>query len=319
MISGAKPFKISSSSPSSDGNDNDDFDIEIDDKFLINKELLIVVPEPLCTTHNSTIYPASYNGRRVAVKEPKSRKFFRREIAALSQLNHENVVEFIGASVDDMKIVMELVMGPSLKKHLRDLKPHCLDLKTSIEFAIQIAQAMEYLHRKGIIHRDLKPSNLLLTMNLKHIKLVDFGLARKMAVEEKSSEVGSFKWMAPEVFSTYPFKPGEKKKYSHKVDIYSFAIVLWELITNRPPFEEIDILDMKEHVVYMKKRPSLKDIPEDIALLLQSCWSDNPAYRPEFTVIITSLYKFLNKLQPKEEAISSSNLLSCGLPVCSSM
>lgn len=69
------------------------------------------------------------------------------------------------------------------------------------------------------------------------IKVADFGLARGEVADEMTCEAGTYRWMAPEVFSEDPIPFGVKKHYNHKVDVYSFAIVLWELVTNKVPFQ----------------------------------------------------------------------------------
>ncbi|CAH2043106.1 unnamed protein product [Thlaspi arvense] len=96
---------------------------------------------------------------------------------------------------------------------------------------------MEFLNANGIIHRDLKPSNMLLTGDQKHVKLADFGLAREKTKGFMTCEAGTYRWMAPELFSHEALQVGEKKHYDHKVDVYSFAIVFWELLTNKTPFK----------------------------------------------------------------------------------
>nr|GEV72290.1 serine/threonine-protein kinase HT1 [Tanacetum cinerariifolium] len=137
-----------------------------------------------------------------------------------------------------MVIVSELLPGMSLRKYLGSIRPNQLDLRLALKFALDIAKAMECLHANGIIHRDLKPDNLLLTANQKSVKLADFGLAREETVTEMmTAETGTYRWMAPELYSTVTLRQGEKKHYNNKVDVYSFGIVLWELVTNRMPFE----------------------------------------------------------------------------------
>ncbi|KAI0519768.1 hypothetical protein KFK09_007229 [Dendrobium nobile] len=149
------------------------------------------------------------------------------------------LMQFIGACKEPiMVIATELLPGMSLKKYLESIRPKQLDLHLATSFAVDIARALECLHANGIIHRDLKPDNLLLTANQKNVKLVDFGLAREETVTEMmTAETGTYRWMAPELYSTVTLRRGEKKHYTNKVDVYSFGIVLWELLTNRMPFE----------------------------------------------------------------------------------
>ncbi|OVA17270.1 Protein kinase domain [Macleaya cordata] len=164
---------------------------------------------------------------------------FVREVNMMSRVKHDNLVKFIGACKDPiMVIATELLPGMSLRKYLISIRPKQLDLHVAIGYALDIARAMECLHANGIIHRDLKPDNLLLTANQKFVKLADFGLAREESVTEMmTAETGTYRWMAPELYSTVTLRQGEKKHYNNKVDVYSFGIVLWELLTNRMPFE----------------------------------------------------------------------------------
>ncbi|GMP28266.1 hypothetical protein CsSME_00003888 [Camellia sinensis var. sinensis] len=193
------------------------------------------------------IFEVMYKSKPVAVKviQPDKTKFVR-EVAMLSRVKHDNIVKltlfshmlFIGAYVEPtMMIITELMRGGTLQKYLWSIRPNSPDLKLSISFALGISRAMEYLHANSIIHRDLKPSNLLLMEDKKKIKVADFGLAREETMGEMTAEVGTYRWMAPELFSVEPIKLGVKKHYNHKVDIYSFSMVLWELLTNSTPFK----------------------------------------------------------------------------------
>ncbi|GAB4860817.1 hypothetical protein Ancab_035979 [Ancistrocladus abbreviatus] len=147
--------------------------------------------------------------------------------------------EFIGACKEPMMVIVtELLLGGTLRKYLINMRPRCLDTRVAIGFAVDIARAMECLHSHGIIHRDLKPENLILTADHRTVKLVDFGLAREeLLTEMMTAETGTYRWMAPELYSIVTLRQGEKKHYNNKVDACSFAIVLWELVHNKLPFE----------------------------------------------------------------------------------
>ncbi|XP_077229321.1 serine/threonine-protein kinase STY13-like isoform X2 [Tasmannia lanceolata] len=224
-------------------------EFQLDPKWLIDPKLLFVGPRIGEGAH-AKVYEGKYKNQDVAVKivhrgdtpeeVAKREGRFEREVAMLSRVQHKNLVKFIGACKEPvMVVVTELLLGGSLRKYMLNIRPRCLDMSVAVGFALDIARAMECLHSHGIIHRDLKPENLLLTADQKTVKLVDFGLAREETLTEMmTAETGTYRWMAPELYSTVTLRHGEKKHYNHKVDAYSFAIVLWELLHNRLPFEE---------------------------------------------------------------------------------
>ncbi|GKV04344.1 hypothetical protein SLEP1_g16506 [Rubroshorea leprosula] len=165
---------------------------------------------------------------------------------------------------------------------------------------------MECLHANGIIHRDLKPDNLLLTANQKSMKLADFGLAREESVTEMTTaETGTYRWMAPELYSTVTLRQGEKKHYNNKVDVYSFGIVLWELFTNCMPFEGMSNLQAVYAAAIKQERRILpKHISPDLVIIIQSCWVEDPNMRPSFSQIIRMLNAFLFTLSPPSPSIA---------------
>ncbi|XP_019057680.1 PREDICTED: serine/threonine-protein kinase HT1 isoform X1 [Tarenaya hassleriana] len=224
----------------------------------------------------------------------------KRKIHWLSVLN-----QFMGACKEPvMVIVTELLLGGTLRKYLLNLRPACLDTRVAIGFALDIARAMECLHSHGIIHRDLKPENLLLTADHRTVKLADFGLAREESLTEMmTAETGTYRWMAPELYSTVTLRLGEKKHYNHKVDAYSFAIVLWELLHNKLPFEGMSNLQAAYAAAFKNVRPSAETLPEDLANVVTSCWNEDPNARPNFTQIIQLLLNYLSKFASPEPAI----------------
>ncbi|PIM99403.1 Tyrosine kinase [Handroanthus impetiginosus] len=279
--------------------------VKIDKKLLIDADELAIGPMISEGTY-SVVYEGLYRSTPVAVKviqqdmsstvSPGLQEKFSREVSMLSRVNHENILKFIGVILEPkMMIITELMKGGTLQKFLWSFRPNCLDLKLLISFALEISRAMEYLHRNRIIHRDLKPSNLLLTEDQKKIKVADFGLAREEADDEMTTEAGTYRWMAPELFSVEALHVGVKKYYDHKVDVYSFSMVLWELLTNRTPFKGRNSI-MVAYAAAMNRRPSTDNIPAQIAPLLQSCWAENPEDRPEFQQITEFLKNFLHTI-----------------------
>ncbi|MCL7021707.1 hypothetical protein MKW94_014572, partial [Papaver nudicaule] len=256
---------------------------------------------------------------------------------------------FIGAAVEpEMMIVTEIMRGGSLQKYLRNMRPRCPDLRQSISFALDISRGMECLHSNDIIHRDLKPANMLLTEDCMKLKLADFGMAReKTAGEVMTCEAGTYKWMAPEVqihsnstslllsnmyhvgnlfiavlspssldtptlnqlYSKEPFERGRKKHYDHKVDVYSFSIVFWELLTNCTPYKGMSNMQAAFAVASKNVRPNIEKLPKEFVSLVESCWAEDPRTRPEFTEISIILSHYLKSitstphLAPLEQAV----------------
>lgn len=278
---------------------------KLDEKLLIDAQFLFVGAKIGEGAHGK-VYQGRYRDQAVAVKilqrgeavEERAtlEARFVREVAMMSKVQHKNLVKFIGACKDPvMVIATELLPAMSLRKYMLNLRPKLLELHVAIGFALDIAQAMDCLHANGIIHRDLKPDNLLLTANQKSVKLVDFSLAREESLTEMmTAETGTYRWMAPELYSTVTLRQGDKKHYNNKVDVYSFSIVLWELLTNRMPFEGMSNLQAAYAAAFKQVRPSIPDdLPNDLVFILQSCWAEDPNSRPNFTQIVRMLNTFL--------------------------
>ncbi|KAL2240568.1 serine/threonine-protein kinase HT1-like isoform X2 [Sesamum indicum] len=289
-------------------------EFSLDPKWLVDPKLLFVGPKIGEGAH-AKVYEGKYKNQNVAIKIvqrgetpeeiAKREARFGREVAMLSRVQHKNLVKFIGACKEPvMVIVTELLLGGTLRKFLVNLRPRCLDMRVAIGFALDIARAMECLHSHGIIHRDLKPENLLLTEDHKTVKLADFGLAREESLTEMmTAETGTYRWMAPELYSTVTLRRGEKKHYTHKVDAYSFAIVLWELIHNKLPFEGMSNLQAAYAAAFKNVRPSADDLPEDLASIVTLCWKEDPNVRPNFTQIIQMLLHYLSTISPHEPVV----------------
>ncbi|CAH9103123.1 unnamed protein product [Cuscuta europaea] len=277
----------------------------IDERVLVDPKL-IYIGSKIGEGAHGKVYQGRYGDQIVAIKVLKRgdttqeraslESRFVREVTMMSKVKHENLVKFIGACKDPlMVIVSELLPGMSLRKYLVSLRPAKLDLLLALNFALDIARAMECLHANGIIHRDLKPDNLLLTASQDSLKLADFGLAREETLTEMmTAETGTYRWMAPELYSTVTLRQGEKKHYNNKVDVYSFGIVLWELLTNRMPFEGMSNLQAAYAAAFKQERPILaEEIPPDLAFIIQSSWVEDPNMRPSFTQIIRMLNEYL--------------------------
>ncbi|XP_078068791.1 mitogen-activated protein kinase kinase kinase 7 isoform X2 [Mustelus asterias] len=238
---------------------------------------------------------AKWRGKDVAIKQIESeseRKAFIVELRQLSRVTHPNIVKLYGACLNPVCLVMEYAEGGSLYNVLHGAEP--LPFYTAahaMNWCLQCAQGVAYLHGmkpKALIHRDLKPPNLLLVAGGTVLKICDFGTACDIQTHMTNNK-GSAAWMAPEVF--------EGSNYSEKCDVFSWGIILWEVITRRKPFDEIGGPAFRiMWAVHNGTRPPLiKNLPKPIESLMTRCWSKDPAQRPsmeEIVRIMTHLMKY---------------------------
>ena len=189
----------------------------------------------------SEVYKAKCNklNRFVAVKILKKQfannkeiaEKFKREATAIANLSDTNIVNIldVGTQEDIDYIVMEYVSGKTLKEFINYSGK--LTYTTAIKIALQIAKALDCAHRNNIIHRDIKPQNILLTES-GEVKVTDFGIAKStdsQTITNTTSIIGSAHYLSPEqAKGTY---------IDFRTDIYSFGIVLYEMVTGRLPFE----------------------------------------------------------------------------------
>lgn len=226
---------------------------------------------------------AVYQGTDVAVKRMSSSNQaaadFVREVQLLIKLRHPHVVLFMGAAVtpNELCIVMEFASRGSLWAVLHGRQRTECTPRRRLQWAAETAKGMAYLHSRTppIVHRDLKSGNLLVDEDW-HVKVSDFGLARTKSADPARSQVGTYAWMAPELL--------EQRPYDERVDVYSFAIVLWELLTGVEPFKGLHPMQIMR-AVDRGERPPVPPSPEcppDYVALMQACWSKEPERRPTF-------------------------------------
>ncbi|XP_070782474.1 mitogen-activated protein kinase kinase kinase 7 isoform X3 [Enoplosus armatus] len=238
---------------------------------------------------------AKWKGKDVAIKTIESeseRKAFIVELRQLSRVNHPNIVKLYGSCHSPVCLVMEYAEGGSLYNVLHGAEPlPYYTASHAMSWCLQCSQGVAYLHGmkpKALIHRDLKPPNLLLVAGGTVLKICDFGTACDIQTHMTNNK-GSAAWMAPEVF--------EGNNYSEKCDVFSWGIILWEVITRRKPFDEIGGPAFRiMWAVHNGTRPPLiKNLPKPIESLMTRCWSKDPSQRPsmeEIVKIMTHLMKY---------------------------
>eukprot|EP00245_Coleochaete_scutata_P000955 TRINITY_DN1117_c0_g1_i2.p1 TRINITY_DN1117_c0_g1~~TRINITY_DN1117_c0_g1_i2.p1 ORF type:complete len:640 (-),score=134.06 TRINITY_DN1117_c0_g1_i2:975-2894(-) len=248
------------------------------------------------------LFRGTYCGQEVAIKILKPERLndslqseFKQEVSILRKVRHKNVVQFIGACTKppNLSIVTEFMVGGSVYDYLHKQKG-ALKLPMLLKVAIDVSKGMDYLHQHNIIHRDLKAANLLMDEN-EVVKVADFGVARVQdATGIMTAETGTYRWMAPEVI--------EHKAYDHKADVFSFGVVLWELLTGRLPYADLTPLQAAVGVVQKALRPTIpKNTHPRLTELMQRCWKEKPVERPEFSEITKELLDILKAVEAEGE------------------
>ncbi|MBD0423227.1 serine/threonine protein kinase [Streptomyces sp. TRM S81-3] len=201
---------------------------------------------------------------------------FLRERSVLLRLTHPNIVRVRDLVVegDLLALVMDLVDGPDLHRYLRENGPF-----TPVAAALltaQIADALAASHADGVVHRDLKPANVLLRQDggEMHPMLTDFGIARladSPGLTRTHEFVGTPAYVAPE--------SAEGRPQTSAVDVYGAGILLYELVTGRPPFSGSSALEvLHQHLSAEPRRPST--VPEPLWTVIERCLRKNPDERP---------------------------------------
>ncbi|XP_067303119.1 raf-1 proto-oncogene, serine/threonine kinase a isoform X2 [Pseudorasbora parva] len=264
-----------------------------------------------------TVYKGKWHGD-VAVKilkvtnpTPEQFQAFRNEVAVLRKTRHVNILLFMGyMTKDNLAIVTQWCEGSSLYKHLHVQETN-FQMFQLIDIARQTAQGMDYLHAKNIIHRDMKSNNIFLHEGLT-VKIGDFGLATVKARWSGSQQVeqpsGSILWMAPEVIRMQDNNP-----YSFQSDVYSYGIVLFELMTGELPYS---LIANRDQIIFMVGRgylsPDLsklyKRCPKAMKRLVADCIQKAKDERPLFPQILSSIELLQHSLPKINRSTSEPSL-----------
>ncbi|XP_061931720.1 mitogen-activated protein kinase kinase kinase 7 isoform X2 [Apis cerana] len=250
------------------------------------------------------VWKGKWKGQYVAIKYINSegeKKAFTIEVRQLSRVIHPNIVKLYGACTKNpVCLVMEYAEGGSLYNVLHCNPQPQYTAGHAMSWALQCARGVAYLHNmkpKPLIHRDLKPPNLLLVMGGQTLKICDFGTACDLNTYMTNNK-GSAAWMAPEVF--------EGSRYTEKCDVFSWGVILWEILSRKKPFDEIGGSAYRiMWAVHIGQRPPLiEGCPKPLEDLMTRCWHKSPEERPsmdEVVEIMTILSQFFNEhLEPVE-------------------
>ncbi|KAI0636513.1 hypothetical protein C8Q77DRAFT_1188904 [Trametes polyzona] len=251
------------------------------------------------------VFIGKFKGRRVAIAEFRGQLSAMdiKELKLLGDFDHPNIVRFLGVSIPEntretpVMIVSELCSNGDLFDYIRNVNPP--SLYRTLCIMLDIARGLEYLHlrKPSVIHRDCKSSNILITSK-GVAKITDFGLAK---VKESTrsmvrSVVGTVNWQAPELWHPHP-------KYNHKVDVFSCAMVYWEILQWHNPNKKYPWEGMNEHAIYeavgakKQSRPSVSGLRKlwcpEIVDLVERMWQQDPQDRPTMSEVVHELERLV--------------------------
>uniref|UniRef100_UPI00358E65D5 mitogen-activated protein kinase kinase kinase 7 isoform X3 n=1 Tax=Myxine glutinosa TaxID=7769 RepID=UPI00358E65D5 len=249
------------------------------------------------------VYRGKWRNIDVAIKEIDSeseRKTFLIELRQLSRVKHRNIVKLYGACRNPVCLVMEFAEGGSLYNVLHGSEPVAsYKAAHAMSWCLQCALGVAYLHSmkpKALIHRDLKPPNLLLVDDGRVLKICDFGTACDIQTHMTNNK-GSAAWMAPEVF--------EGSNYSEKCDVFSWGIILWEVITRRKPFDEIGgpAFRIMWAVHNGTRPPQVRNLPRPLESIMTRCWDGDPSKRPSMEEIVRIMRQLMQYFPGDDEPL----------------
>ena len=244
---------------------------------------------------SGAVYKARWQGMFCAVKvferkysEPDVLDAFYQEVDILKNLHHENLVRFYGFGTEPAPfIVTEFLLGNLTELLYGKKKAVELHDKRQVMLSLGMANGLAFLHRKGICHRDLKSPNVLYNRDL-YIKLCDFAFSKfKGKVEDETlkfeSRVGTPAWMAPEVL--------RGDGYTLSADVYSYGVIIWEMVTRSEPFKGVNALAIINQVGTDGRRLEVpSDCPPFWRRLMLRCWAE-PEERPSSAEVLAMLQK----------------------------
>jgi len=255
---------------------------------LDNSKLQYSESEVIIEQIDNIVFKGNYNGQLVAIKRIKNslveKNYLHREVTIMSTISHPNVATCLAADITTSNKYSYLIFpyyeNGTLEK-VMNREFSLLNMFTKCLIARDIASGMCYLSMCGIIYRTLAPNYVYIDKNYRAI-IGDYGFARIVQPGKRmSTAIGFPIYMAPELYN------GETINYGSEIDVYSFGILLWELLSEQRPYADLNINNISDLISRVAKgsRPLIEEnlIFHD---LITQCWSSNPMSRPNFEEVL---------------------------------
>ncbi|KAK7102610.1 serine/threonine-protein kinase Nek4-like [Littorina saxatilis] len=223
------------------------------------------------------------NLQRASKRERSSAE---QEAKLLEKLKHPNIVSYkqsFETPEGMLYIAMQYCEGGDLYTRLKEQKGTLLEERQVVEWFVQIAMALQYMHERNILHRDLKTQNIFLTKS-KIIKLGDLGIARVLegASDMATTLIGTPYYMSPELFSNKP--------YNHKSDVWALGCCVYEMTTLKHAFNAKDMNSLVYKILKGKLPPMPRQYGQDLLSLMRSMLHQDPEKRPSVNRVLRDPY-----------------------------